>query len=38
MVAAMDDDFDLDDPDNILDDDFVLKAQDMVPIGEGEDR
>lgn len=38
VVAAMDDDFDLDDPDNILDDDFVLKAQDMAPIGEEEDR
>lgn len=38
MVAAMDDDFDLDDPDNILDDDFVLKAQDIAPIGEEEDR
>ena len=26
IVEALDEDFDLDDPDNILDDDFVLKA------------
>lgn len=26
LVAALDDDFDLDDPDNLLEDDFVLKA------------
>lgn len=26
IVAAMDEDFDFDDPDNELDDDFVLKA------------
>jgi len=26
IVAAMDDDFDFEDPDNALDDDFVLKA------------
>ena len=32
VVAAMDDDFDYEDPENELDDDFILKA-----MGEGED-
>ena len=32
IVAAMDDDFDYEDPDNELDDDFILKA-----MGEGEE-
>lgn len=26
IVAALDEDFDYDDPDNVLDDDFILKA------------
>ncbi|XP_036393384.1 protein LTV1 homolog [Megalops cyprinoides] len=29
IVAALDEDFDFDDPDNMLDDDFVLKATDV---------
>lgn len=28
IVAALDEDFDFDDPDNLLDDDFVIKAND----------
>lgn len=32
MVAAMDDDFDYEDPENELEDDFILKA-----MGEGEE-
>ena len=28
IVAALDEDFDYDDPDNVLDDDFILKAND----------
>ena len=30
IVEALDEDFDLDDPDNILDDDFVLKANQVL--------
>ncbi|XP_071116725.1 protein LTV1 homolog [Haliotis cracherodii] len=33
IVAGLDEDFDFDDPENVLDDDFVLKANDAV--GEG---
>uniref|UniRef100_A0A8C7MB88 Protein LTV1 homolog n=1 Tax=Oncorhynchus kisutch TaxID=8019 RepID=A0A8C7MB88_ONCKI len=29
IVAALDEDFDFDDPDNMLDDDFILKANDV---------
>lgn len=29
IVAALDEDFDYDDPDNILDDDFIIKANDV---------
>ncbi|CAO2628426.1 Protein LTV1 homolog [Lemmus lemmus] len=35
IVAALDDDFDFDDPDNLLEDDFILQAN--KPTGEGED-
>jgi protein LTV1 len=28
IVAALDEDFDYEDPDNVLDDDFILKAND----------
>ncbi|XP_030635950.1 protein LTV1 homolog [Chanos chanos] len=35
IVAAMDEDFDFDDPENILDDDFVVKANDVA--GEDDD-
>ncbi|XP_017576158.1 protein LTV1 homolog [Pygocentrus nattereri] len=31
IVAALDDDFDFDDPENMLDDDFVVKANDTLP-------
>lgn len=34
IVAALDDDFDFNNPDNLLDDDFVLKANEL---GKGED-
>lgn len=34
IVAALDEDFDFDDPENILEDDFVLKANDVVS-GDG---
>lgn len=30
IVAALDEDFDFDDPENILEDDFVIKANDVV--------
>lgn len=36
VVAALDEDFDLDDPDNVLEDDFVIKAQDLES-PEGDD-
>jgi len=40
IVAALDDALDLDDPENILDDDFILKVQDkfvwILSIGSGE--
>lgn len=32
IVAALDDDFDFDDPDNLLEDDFILQAN--KPTGE----
>ena len=35
IVEALDDDFDFDNPDNQLDDDFISKA--MAPGGEGMD-
>ncbi|XP_038196482.1 protein LTV1 homolog [Arvicola amphibius] len=35
IVAALDDDFDFDDPDNLLEDDFILQAN--KPTGEGMD-
>ncbi|KAF4075348.1 hypothetical protein AMELA_G00233620 [Ameiurus melas] len=41
IVAALDEDFDFDDPENVLEDDFVIKANDVVSadgnVGEGED-
>lgn len=30
IVAALDEDFNFDDPDNILEDDFVIKANDVM--------
>lgn len=30
IVAALDEDFDFDDPENVLEDDFVVKANDVV--------
>lgn len=30
IVAALDEDFDFDDPENILEDDFIIKANDVV--------
>ncbi len=36
IVAAMDDDFDFEDPDNALDDDFIMKAMGEGDEGEGE--
>lgn len=30
IVAALDEDFDFDDPENILEDDFVIKANDVA--------
>lgn len=32
IIAALDDDFDFDDPDNLLEDDFILRAN--KPTGE----
>ncbi|XP_058496644.1 protein LTV1 homolog isoform X2 [Solea solea] len=32
IVAALDEDFDYDDPDNVLDDDFIVKANSSVPL------
>ncbi|XP_038873654.1 protein LTV1 homolog isoform X2 [Salvelinus namaycush] len=38
IVAALDEDFDFDDPDNMLDDDFILKANDVNgAVGVGDD-
>uniref|UniRef100_A0A8C7P3G7 Protein LTV1 homolog n=1 Tax=Oncorhynchus mykiss TaxID=8022 RepID=A0A8C7P3G7_ONCMY len=38
IVAALDEDFDFDDPDNMLDDDFILKANDVNgTVGVGDD-
>ncbi|KAK3511033.1 hypothetical protein QTP70_029220 [Hemibagrus guttatus] len=41
IVAALDEDFDFDDPENILEDDFIIKANDVVSgdvyMGEGDD-
>ncbi|XP_071765113.2 protein LTV1 homolog [Centroberyx gerrardi] len=39
IVAGLDEDFDYDDPDNILDDDFIIKANDVKAAAdmEGED-
>ncbi|GAA6065587.1 protein LTV1 homolog isoform X1, partial [Tachysurus ichikawai] len=41
IVAALDEDFDFDDPENVLEDDFVVKANDVVSgdvcMGEGDD-
>lgn len=34
IVAALDEDFDFDDPENLLEDDFVLKANDVVMSGK----
>ncbi|XP_072513393.1 protein LTV1 homolog [Salminus brasiliensis] len=31
IVAALDEDFDFDDPENMLDDDFVIQANDVMP-------
>ncbi len=30
IVAALDEDFDFDDPENMLEDDFVVKANDVM--------
>lgn len=30
IVAALDEDFDFDDPENVLEDDFVVKANDVA--------
>lgn len=30
IVAALDEDFDFDDPENILEDDFVIQANDVM--------
>ncbi len=30
IVAALDEDFDFDDPENMLEDDFVIKANDVM--------
>lgn len=37
IVAALDEDFDFDDPENILEDDFVVKANDVMGDDEWED-
>ncbi|XP_056441849.1 protein LTV1 homolog [Gadus chalcogrammus] len=38
IVAALDEDFDYEDPDNVLDDDFILKANDPSGVeGDGDD-
>lgn len=37
IVAALDEDFDMDDPENLLDDDFVVMAQGGTPGVDGED-
>ncbi len=37
IVAAMDDDFDFEDPDNALDDDFIMKAMGEAGEEEGEE-
>jgi len=37
IVAALDEDFDFDDPDNCLEDDFVVNAMDVAEGGDGED-
>lgn len=34
IVAALDEDFDFDDPENVLEDDFVVKANDVTS-GDG---
>ena len=33
IVAALDDDFDYDDPENVLDDDFIVKANTGQAVG-----
>jgi len=35
IVAALDDDFKFDDPENVLEDDFIAAAN--APVGEGEE-
>ncbi|KAG7275000.1 hypothetical protein CRUP_001093 [Coryphaenoides rupestris] len=37
IVAALDEDFDFDDPDNVLDDDFILKANETSARPEGDE-
>lgn len=37
IVAALDDDFDYDDPENVLDDDFVVQATSAQAVGGGDD-
>ncbi|XP_073698227.1 protein LTV1 homolog isoform X2 [Garra rufa] len=37
IVAALDEDFDYDDPENILEDDFIIKANDVMGDGMGGD-
>lgn len=36
IVAALDEDFDYDDPDNLLDDDFIAKANTACGAADGE--
>ncbi|XP_062866952.1 protein LTV1 homolog isoform X2 [Trichomycterus rosablanca] len=41
IVAALDEDFDFDNPDNVLEDDFIIKANDVISehatMGDGDD-
>ncbi|XP_043076720.1 protein LTV1 homolog [Puntigrus tetrazona] len=37
IVAALDEDFDFDDPENLLEDDFIIKANDVTDAGMGDD-
>ncbi|XP_031417993.1 protein LTV1 homolog isoform X2 [Clupea harengus] len=37
IVAALDDDFDYDDPENVLDDDFIVKANTGQAVGDEDD-
>lgn len=35
IVAALDEDFDFEDPENMLEDDFIVKANDIMGDGVG---